>query len=102
MKAEWGKKRTCLSCKERFYDLNQAAPVCPKCNTAFEIVTYTKSRRGRPSLDANRDLLIDDLDLDLGVDIASSSDSDIIVDDDGLDEDLNDIPDVISDERDDS
>lgn len=103
MKAEWGKKRSCLNCKARFYDLNQPAPVCPKCNTVFEIITYApKSRRGRPSLDATRDLLIDDLDLDLGTDVASGSDSDMIVDEDGLDEDLNDIPDVGNDDRDDS
>ena len=30
---EWGTKRTCKKCAVRFYDLNRAPVVCPKCGT---------------------------------------------------------------------
>ena len=35
-KAEWGKKRRCLNCSSKFYDLNKDPIVCPKCNTVFD------------------------------------------------------------------
>ena len=35
-KAEWGKKRKCLNCATKFYDLNKDPIVCPKCNTVFD------------------------------------------------------------------
>ena len=35
-KAEWGKKRKCLNCAAKFYDLNKDPIVCPKCNTVFD------------------------------------------------------------------
>ncbi len=30
---EWGTKRACDKCAARFYDLNRAPVVCPKCGT---------------------------------------------------------------------
>jgi uncharacterized protein (TIGR02300 family) len=41
-KPELGTKRLCAHCSARFYDLNQAPIICPKCGTVFEAV------QGRP------------------------------------------------------
>ncbi len=35
-KAEWGKKRKCLNCSSKFYDLNKDPIICPICNTVFD------------------------------------------------------------------
>ena len=35
-KVEWGKKRKCLNCNAKFYDLNKNPIVCPICNTVFD------------------------------------------------------------------
>ena len=35
-KAEWGTKRTCLSCGARFYDLRREPIVCPACGAAVD------------------------------------------------------------------
>lgn len=32
-KPEWGTKRTCDKCGDRFYDLNRDPAVCPQCGT---------------------------------------------------------------------
>ena len=34
-KPEWGKKRKCLNCSSKFYDLMKDPIVCPKCKTIF-------------------------------------------------------------------
>jgi len=44
-KEEWGKKRQCLNCSARFYDLNRVPIVCPTCETVFEPEPLLKSRR---------------------------------------------------------
>jgi uncharacterized protein (TIGR02300 family) len=45
-KPELGTKRLCAHCGARFYDLNHAPIVCPKCGAVFEAVAVTA--RGRP------------------------------------------------------
>jgi uncharacterized protein (TIGR02300 family) len=45
-KPELGTKRLCAHCGARFYDLNHAPIVCPKCGTVFEAAVVTA--RGRP------------------------------------------------------
>ena len=35
-KADWGLKRTCLSCNAKFYDMNRSPILCPKCGAAFD------------------------------------------------------------------
>jgi uncharacterized protein (TIGR02300 family) len=42
-KPELGTKRLCAHCGAKFYDLNHAPIVCPKCGTVFEAV-QTSSR----------------------------------------------------------
>ena len=36
-KHELGAKRQCQSCATKFYDLNRAPIVCPKCGAAFHV-----------------------------------------------------------------
>jgi uncharacterized protein (TIGR02300 family) len=43
-KAELGTKRLCPNCGARYYDLNRAPIVCPRCGTAFEV----SSAKARP------------------------------------------------------
>ncbi|MSO84481.1 MAG: TIGR02300 family protein [Rhodospirillales bacterium] len=44
-KPEWGTKRTCQGCGVRFYDLNRAQVICPKCGTANTAAPPAKLRR---------------------------------------------------------
>jgi uncharacterized protein (TIGR02300 family) len=46
-KAEWGVKRTCLSCGARFYDLQRESITCPACGAAFDVTVQSKPRRTR-------------------------------------------------------
>jgi uncharacterized protein (TIGR02300 family) len=46
-KIDLGTKRLCPNCGARYYDLNKAPPVCPKCGTVF-VVTTPKSRPQEP------------------------------------------------------
>ncbi|MET0924051.1 MAG: TIGR02300 family protein, partial [Xanthobacteraceae bacterium] len=46
-KAEWGVKRTCLSCGARFYDLQRESITCPACGAAFDVTVQSKPRRAR-------------------------------------------------------
>jgi uncharacterized protein (TIGR02300 family) len=46
-KAEWGLKRTCLSCGARFYDLQREPIVCPACGAAVDAAGPSKPRRAR-------------------------------------------------------
>ena len=48
-KPEWGVKRICFNCGARFYDLQRAQVVCPKCGTEYDPEAFLKSRRSRPS-----------------------------------------------------
>lgn len=48
-KPEWGTKRQCQSCGERFYDLRKAEIACPKCGTVYDPETATRSRRKSPA-----------------------------------------------------
>ena len=46
-KAEWGVKRTCLSCGARFYDLQRESITCPACGAAVDVTVQNKPRRAR-------------------------------------------------------
>jgi uncharacterized protein (TIGR02300 family) len=48
-KPEWGSKRQCHNCGARFYDLNRAEVICPKCGTVYDPDAVLKSRRSRPA-----------------------------------------------------
>jgi uncharacterized protein (TIGR02300 family) len=44
-KAEWGLKRTCLSCGARFYDMQRESITCPACGAPFDVSVQNKPRR---------------------------------------------------------
>jgi uncharacterized protein (TIGR02300 family) len=46
-KAEWGVKRTCLSCGARFYDMQRESITCPACGAPFDASAQNKPRRAR-------------------------------------------------------
>lgn len=46
---ELGTKCTCASCAERFYDLNRAPAVCPKCGATQPPIVARASRPTRAS-----------------------------------------------------
>ncbi len=48
-KAEWGVKRACPKCNERFYDLNKDPAECPNCGNVFEIASLYQSDIRSPS-----------------------------------------------------
>jgi len=47
-KPELGMKRLCAGCGAKFYDLNKAPIVCPKCGTVFEIAAVAPRTRPDP------------------------------------------------------
>lgn len=44
-KPEWGTKQMCRKCGARFYDLNRAPIVCPRCQAKLE----AEEKKSRPS-----------------------------------------------------
>ena len=44
---ELGTKRTCLQCGARFYDLDKAVIVCPKCGHEHTAELFARNRRLR-------------------------------------------------------
>jgi len=46
-KPNWGLKRTCLNCSERFYDMGREPIICPNCEAKFDPLALVKSRRAR-------------------------------------------------------
>ena len=100
---KWGKKRTCLSCGARFYDMLRSPIICPKCETEFvPVVTGRGSRakaavsvpapeQAKPEIEEkeNLDLLAEeDIPDDSGIGILDDDDDD---DDDNLIEDTSDL-----------
>ena len=47
---EWGKKRICLACNTKYYDLNKSPIICPSCGIEFDPDTYLKSRKSKSLL----------------------------------------------------
>ena len=88
VKPEWGTKRTCPKCGERFYDLTKDEPVaCIACGNAWHPEPVLKSKQPMPFEEAKKDIDVDEdaevspddeVDLggddDLGVDTGDASD----------------------------
>ena len=76
----FGKKHTCKKCKAKFYDMNKAPPVCPKCGS-----NKTKEARYREPIVVTDD----ELDADVGsvYDDDKSLPGDLDLEVDGLDGD---------------
>lgn len=75
-KSEWGTKRTCPKCGERFYDLQKDDPVvCIECGTEFKPEPILKTKqpivveeKTEGENAENDDLDIEDDDLEVGGD----------------------------------
>lgn len=84
-KPEWGTKRTCPKCGERFYDLGNDDPVvCIECGTDFKPEPILKTKQPivvEKEKDGEATESDDDDDLDL------DDDDDAAVDDVSLDDD---------------
>ncbi len=46
-KPEWGKKRICLACNTKYYDLNKSPIICPSCKTEFDPEIFLKNRKSK-------------------------------------------------------
>jgi len=46
-KPEWGFKRLCHSCGQRFYDLRKDPINCPHCGATFDALALLRPRRAR-------------------------------------------------------
>ena len=89
---ELGKKRTCINCSARFYDLNRVPILCPKCGFEHQADSFVKVRRGRaaaPVAAAKAAVVADkvmaaageDEDLDLDAVALESEDTDDVLED---------------------
>ncbi|WP_252258025.1 FYDLN acid domain-containing protein [Erythrobacter aurantius] len=87
-KPEWGTKRTCPKCGERFYDLGKDDPVsCIECGEEWDPEPVLKSKQPIPLDEADKKK--DDADSDLGGDDDDLDDiGDIDDDDDSPDNDV--------------
>lgn len=85
VKAEWGSKRNCPKCGERFYDLGKDDPVtCIECGNEWIPEPVLKSKQPIPYEEAVKDKKVEDQDSDL-------ADDDLEDIDDGEDSPDNDV-----------
>ncbi len=96
VKPEWGTKRTCPKCSERFYDLGKSEPVtCINCGNMWTPEPVLKSKQPLPyeempqqapaGADELEKTADDDLDIDIDVDddeVSPDNDVDLGGDDD--------------------
>ena len=47
-KPNLGKKRTCLSCEARFFDLNKNPAICPKCGEEYKLPVTKVKKTSQP------------------------------------------------------
>jgi len=106
VKPEWGSKRTCPKCGERFYDLTKDEPVeCIECGNKWYPEPVLKSKQPIPfeeekdtSKEPDADLAEEDEDLEDIDDGEDSPDNDVDL---GGDDDLG-VPGASDDDEDDS
>ena len=92
-KPEWGSKRTCPKCGNRFYDLGKSEPVsCIACNNVWTPEPVLKSKQPMPYEEIKKaepekpDAELDaDLDIDVDEDAEISPDDEVDI---GGDDDL--------------
>ncbi|PRY92703.1 uncharacterized protein (TIGR02300 family) [Hasllibacter halocynthiae] len=115
-KEEWGVKRLCPACGERFYDLQNDPMTCPECGTQHTVeslmsgkVRHMQADKADPKsvskeADDEEEVVLDDDDvLDEEEDAAAAADDDEdVLDDDDEDEvSLDELADVASKDGDD-
>ena len=102
-KDEWGVKRICPTCSNRFYDLRTDPMTCPNCGAVFslESLTAVKARTLRPEKVKPEPVDIEDLP-EIDADEAIETDDDLddeILEDEEDNVDLEEIADVAPDEE---
>ena len=66
VKQEWGAKRTCPKCSERFYDLGKDDPVvCIECGNQWAPEPVLKSKQPIPFEEVKKEQELKDADADL-------------------------------------
>lgn len=91
-KPELGLKRICVSCSARFYDLNRAPAICPKCDTEQPSDLPQPKRVGEiPPDQTKKDPKSDEDDIDVDLDSDDDSDEDVMEDTSDLDDDDDDL-----------
>ena len=97
-KPEWGTKRQCPKCAERFSDLNKPFPLtCVACGVSFEPEALLKSKAPLPE-EKPRKAMVASNKVDDGDDVEEEFDDDLVDDDDDdaiLADDLDDDDDVV-------
>ena len=88
-KPEWGTKRTCPKCAERFYDLGKEDPVtCIECGETWSPEPVLKSKQPIPFEEVEKKKKEVDADADLGGDDEIDDLEDIEDDNDSPDNDV--------------
>ena len=85
-KLEWGKKRICLACNTKYYDLNKSPVICPSCGIEFDPDIYLKSKKGKnvstKMVSENNQNISEDIS---NIDnIEADTDGEVVTDDDPL------------------
>ena len=84
VKPEWGTKRTCPKCGERFYDLNKDDPVtCIECGETWDPEPVLKSKQPIPFEETKKEK-----DTEADSDLADDELEDIDEDDDSPDNEV--------------
>lgn len=96
-KAEWGTKRTCPKCGERFYDLGKEDPaICIACGNEWVPEPILKAKQPHIAEEAEDESDDDDILLDDDDDVVVPADDDsagVAIDDDE-DDDMSDVIDA--------
>ena len=100
-KPEWGTKRICQGCGQKFYDMKREPITCPSCGVAFDPNSVQRTRRPRgtpakvvkPVVEPEEKEALEDEELDTMVE----DDNDVIVETDDLDDDDDEISGMVVD-----
>lgn len=57
LKAARGTKRVCQNCGAKFYDLNRTPPVCPICQSTFQLEQRAKAAPGNAQDEDEEDII---------------------------------------------
>lgn len=61
-KPEWGTKRVCQKCFNKFYDLKKSPIICPSCGTEYVLAGQEAEKKAPKSKVVEEDVLEDDFD----------------------------------------
>lgn len=101
-KEEWGVKRVCPNCAQRFYDLQADPMTCPECGSSFTVESLLSDRPkalGKSKSENDAEELIDSSEDVLAGDAAIEADDDLLDDDDDENVSLDELADVASDDE---